>query len=68
MGPFTPNSGHIRKWLNCLGRKRARTQVNFQKFGSAVFTQLSDLQITERPTVTDTVEKWDRIGLEEAWK
>ena len=40
--------------------------MNFQKFGSIVFAQLSDLQTTEWPTVTGIVAKWAWIGLEEA--
>ena len=40
--------------------------MNFQKFGSVIFAQLSDLQTTEWSTVTGTMEKWDWVGLEEA--
>ena len=40
--------------------------MNFQKFGSAVFVQLSDLQTREWPRVTGTVAKWAWIFLKEA--
>ena len=66
MGPFTPIYENSLKLINYLGRKESQTQVNFQKFGSPIFAQLNDLQLTEWPTVTGTMEKWAWIGVEEA--